>query len=574
MSQLSYVDYDFDRLVLQLQNRLAATETWKDAYRSSTGEMVIELYAYIANLVLYYVERRAEESYLSTAQLKSSVINLVKLLGYNPQRKVSSTGVVTFTLGAAKTNTIYLPQYTNLRTVAGLNFLLTEGVTIEIGVTSIEAEAIQGTLVRTVVSATGATDQTYTISNTSIENTNLYIYVNGELWTLVDTFANYGPEDKVYKLRTESNENVTVLFGDDIFGKAPALAASILFEYIRTEGVDGNVYELGAINVIYDPVYDSVGNSITDLTVSNTSTFTGGTESEDIESIRYNAPRLFKTGDRLVTSEDFEAFLLSGVTTPRIIESKVWGENEESPPNYTYFNTLKICALKSDWSGLNTTDKANISTSLYSKSLMTVKYEFIAATIVQVVPTMNVVINRRYVKSQAETNIDTILQANFDLGDTAKLGGAKRLSTLTAALEVLPEISYFQLVLEIRKPLERDYDSNYLFSGLVDVLDIKQDSIKVYLGETDSTATLIAHTDADGNLVSDSSLYTGGLIVLGTGYIGIDCTAGASDLLWVRYQQDNSSVSQEGDIVITNSQICRLYNDTADIETILYTDEV
>lgn len=574
MSRLSYTDYDFNRLVIQLQNRLSATETWKDAYRSSTGTMLIELFAYVANMALYYVERRAEESYLNTAQLKSSVINLVKLLGYNPKRKVSSSGVVRFTLAAAKEHNVILPQYTQIRTASGLNFLLKQGALIEKGLTTIDTEAIQGTISQTITAASGSTEQMYTISDVNIENDNLFVYVNGVLWEQVDSFSAYNNTSTVYKLRTESSEYVTILFGDNVFGQAPSEGSSLLFKYIKTEGIGGNVYSLGAINSIYDNIYDTEGTLITDITVANTSTFTGGTESEDIEAIRYNAPRVFKTGDRLVTKDDFEAFLLSETTSPRIVEAKVWGENEENAPNYNMFNTLKICALKSDWSGLNVIDKQNLSVDLYAKSLMTVKYEFVDATIIEIVPTLNVVIHRGFTKSQAELNIYAILVEQFELGITSKLGEAKRLSTIVSALKTLSEISYFQLVLEIRKVLTRDFDSFYLFSGTVDAMDIQRDSVKIYLGETDSTATLIAHTDFNGDFVADSSLFTAGEIVWEYGYVGIDAVATADESLWIRYQQDNSTVEQEGDVVVDNDQICRLFEDQADITSIKYTDEV
>jgi hypothetical protein len=56
---LNYTQYDFDQLVLQLQERLKNKETWQDIYRSSTGEMLIELFCYVLNLGMFYTERRA-----------------------------------------------------------------------------------------------------------------------------------------------------------------------------------------------------------------------------------------------------------------------------------------------------------------------------------------------------------------------------------------------------------------------------------------------------------------------------------------------------------------------------------
>ena len=95
---LDFTDYDFDDLVDQLTNRLKERDAWKDTYRSSTGQMLIELFSYIGNMVLYYVERRAEESYILTAKNKSSIVNLVRLLNYIPKRKASAVGILRMTL--------------------------------------------------------------------------------------------------------------------------------------------------------------------------------------------------------------------------------------------------------------------------------------------------------------------------------------------------------------------------------------------------------------------------------------------------------------------------------------------
>ena len=77
---LNYTDYDYTTLVAALVNQLQAKNSWKDLYASATGSMLIELFAAVGTEVLYYIERRAQESYIGTAQNLSSVINLVRLL--------------------------------------------------------------------------------------------------------------------------------------------------------------------------------------------------------------------------------------------------------------------------------------------------------------------------------------------------------------------------------------------------------------------------------------------------------------------------------------------------------------
>ena len=146
-NELNFVNYSFDDLVTQLTNRLKEKGAWKDTYRSSTGSMLIELFAAVANLVLYYVERRAEESYILTAKNKSSIINLVRLLNYIPKRKISALGVLKFTLiQGVHTEMVFIQKYTQCLTTGGIKFLVSEDVTILVGQTFVEANAIQGEL--------------------------------------------------------------------------------------------------------------------------------------------------------------------------------------------------------------------------------------------------------------------------------------------------------------------------------------------------------------------------------------------------------------------------------------------
>jgi len=567
---INYVDYDFDRLVTQLTDRLKASNTWKDTYRSSTGQMLIELYAYIGNLVLYYVERRAEESYLDTAQLKSSVVNLVRLINYNPARKISAIGTLKFTMATAKLVKVIIPQYTECRTSAGVRYLTSNGAILLPGQLTATVSAIQGQFITNTLSSTGIINQSYNIPDDSVENSNLLVYVNGELWTVVSSFTSATANSKVYKVRTELDGTVTILFGDNIFGKSPSIGDTITYSYIRSAGVSGNVYDTDKITSISGTIYDELSVVVSDLSVTNEEVFVGGDDAETIEDIRYNAPRVFKTGDRAVTKDDFIAILEN---YGGIANVNVWGENEVSPPNYTLFNTLKLCILMQNWADPSTAFKTALSSYLYTKSLMTVKYEYAQAIILYVIPTMTVRIYRGYAKSQSETNISAALAAQFVLGSTARLGESKRVSTLIAAVEALEEVAYVHMHLELRKDLAEFYDSYYQYGGMAEALTIIKDSLVVLVGASDATATQIAHTDSTGALISDDAMYVGGTFNYTTGYIGIDANIPSGQFIWVRYQQDNESAGFSGDIIVDMDQICRLYNDQADITEIKYTDE-
>ena len=67
------------------------------AWRPAPGDLglqVLEWWAYLADMLTFYNERIANESYLRTAQLPGSVANLVALLGYAPAPGIAATGNV------------------------------------------------------------------------------------------------------------------------------------------------------------------------------------------------------------------------------------------------------------------------------------------------------------------------------------------------------------------------------------------------------------------------------------------------------------------------------------------------
>lgn len=345
-TQLDFVNYDFDDLRLQLENRLKEQSAWKDTYRSATGSMIIELFAAVGNLVLYYVERRAEESYIGTAKNRSSIINLVRLLNYTPKRKVSATGTLRFTLTAgASVNQVFIPQYTECQTSGGMKYLVAVDNAVMPGQTYVDATAIQGSLLVITYASVGEANQTYNVADVSVENTHITVYVAGVLWTKVDSFIDSVASSTHYVLRPELDDTISIIFGDGVFGKIPGNGEEVQIKYIKSDGLAGNVYALGLITTCNSTIFDSDENII-DVTVSNTTTFIGGDDAETTEEIRTEAPKVFATGDRAVIRADFVSIInnYAGVA-----DSNAWGENEENPPEYIMYNQVKLCVLLQNW---------------------------------------------------------------------------------------------------------------------------------------------------------------------------------------------------------------------------------
>lgn len=560
---LNFVDYDFDTLVEQLIDRLQTNSlAWKDTYRSATGQMIIELFAYIANMNQYYIERRAEETYLDTAQLRSSVIELVKLLNYDPKRKTSSTGTLTFSIPSPLTKKVFIPKYTECQTAEAVKFLVSTDAVLLVGQTSIAVQATQGELTDVNVTADGTANFDYTIEDDSVENTSLEVYVDGVQWSEVSSFLTSDTTSTHYTITLESDDSVTVTFGDGVNGAVPALGSTILLRYIKSSGVNGNIYAAGSITTINDSIYDEDGTEITNASVTNTDSFLGGDDAESTAEIAYEAPRVFATGDRAITREDYIAIMenYAGVAT-----ANAWGENEESAPNYDMFNRVKLVVILQQWELPGATFKTALSAYLYTKSMMTVKYEYVEPEIIEVIPVMDVKANAGYTLSQVQSDIEAALEDEFELGVTTDLGEDKYHSDLVKVVDTLVDVSHHSMVLEIYQEMVAGYTSFFDYGENLYATDVLAGSVRVFFNDTQ-----IAVDDGAGKFTDLASGYTvnsGGDagIDYESGLIGLNPSPapGPTDTLYVRYQQDENN-----DIIVGKNQICKLRE--VDITAIAY----
>jgi len=556
---LDYTNYDFDDIVLQLQNRLKATDAWNDIYRSSTGSMLIEFLAYVLNLTNFYTERRTEESFLNTAQNITSVRNIVSLLNYVPKRKTSAVGNLKFTIPVALSKIVFIPKYVECQSVDGLKYVTNESAAIQKGQTTVTVTGIQGELIQKEITSDGVVSQEYLVDDDSVENSasttnpTFRVVVDGTEWTLVSSFLNSVNTSQHYRIINEKEGTVSVLFGDNINGIAPTSGSTILINYIKSDGASGNVTFNDKITTINDTIYDEDTTVISNITVTNTSAFLGGDAEEDIEEIRYEAPRVFKTGDRAVNSADFVAILEN---FPGVANVNVWGENEEALAAgvgavQSMLNKVKMAIVLQEWELPDATFQSVLSAYIYELSMLTVKYEFVEPVILYVIPKMIVKVASGESLSQAQANIEEVLANQFLLGSTTKLGTIMKYSSILSAVHALTDVAYANMVLEIKKVLTTTYNSNFDWGELLEAIPVQPETVRLYIDDVyvatdvDGGAGVGTFTDAGGYTISGTVNYS-------TGIMNVDIS-GSPASVYVRYQQ-----AQEGNIVPTFRQICKL----------------
>jgi hypothetical protein len=84
----------FRRALLQHLDGETELNIWKPTAGSDLGLQVLDWWAYVADVLTFYNERIANEDYLATAQLETSVTHLVSLLGYRPRPGIGAVGAL------------------------------------------------------------------------------------------------------------------------------------------------------------------------------------------------------------------------------------------------------------------------------------------------------------------------------------------------------------------------------------------------------------------------------------------------------------------------------------------------
>ena len=95
---LDYTKITHESLLAEWNNRVLADERYKNLSHASIYSFFQEFLAGTMDLVNYYIQRTAEENYLDTAKLDSSVIKLGHNLGYQPRRPVPAVADIVIEL--------------------------------------------------------------------------------------------------------------------------------------------------------------------------------------------------------------------------------------------------------------------------------------------------------------------------------------------------------------------------------------------------------------------------------------------------------------------------------------------
>jgi hypothetical protein len=384
---------DFDVIRANLRNYIATKPEFSDYdFADSAMGTLLDLLAYNTYYNAFYANMAANESFIDTAQLYDSVVSHAKKLGYTPTSARSSSANVQmiFTLSTANATfrSIRVPKNTRFTTVVNgtsYNFVTPQTYTITANSTNGFADYItivEGTPLthRYVFNRTSNTS--FVLPNYNVDTTSITVSVNesgnNQTYILADDINDVSADSKVFFVEAERDKKFKVSFGDGYIGKQPATSSVVTVSYRVCNAEAPN----GANNfTLINGTIDGQGG----INVVNIGRSSGGASIEDIESIRFNAPRTFETQNRTVTARDYNQLLLQ--QNPDISAISVWGGEENSPPIY---GKVFICAKPKNGTTFSQNRKAEIVSNIRKYNVQSIDIEVVDPTYLYIVPFLNV----------------------------------------------------------------------------------------------------------------------------------------------------------------------------------------
>ena len=117
-TQVNFNAYDFNTLrsAMVTYIRLNYPEDFNDWIESSEFVAIIDLLAYLGTSLAFRMDLNTRENFLDTAQRRDSIFRLARMLSYQPQRCIASTGLLKITQ-AVTNQDIYDSNGTNLKNI-------------------------------------------------------------------------------------------------------------------------------------------------------------------------------------------------------------------------------------------------------------------------------------------------------------------------------------------------------------------------------------------------------------------------------------------------------------------------
>ena len=313
---------------------------WKDfESEADFGNVLLQLFAHMGDILSYYQDRIATESFLSTAQSRRSIVHHLKLIGYRLATASPASTTLKISVPDTCDKTITIEKGDAFATKSqkdkpSIRFEYTQEKLLIIDFSKqpkdpqdqkrIYFDGVpveEGRLIKDEIlgGSDGTPNQIFKLAypelilrslgkGQDIQKDIFLIVKIGETidkWNLQETLAFSRDQQKNYVIEIDEDDRATVVFGDGDFGAIPPKGSVIKATYRVGGGSHGNFPKDSITTIVNAPKLAMLGAKVT-----NEDPATGGADRESIEHAVLHAPHVFRSRKRAVTAEDYKALAL------------------------------------------------------------------------------------------------------------------------------------------------------------------------------------------------------------------------------------------------------------------------
>jgi len=348
VDRLRVTELDFDTIKANLKTFLKQQNEFSDYDFEGSGlNILLDILAYNTHYNAYYLNMVANEAFLDTAILRSSVVSHAKTFGYTPYSIRSPIATINFIANSATStsSTVTIPAgfsfLSNQIDNKSYNFVVIDDVTLTKANSQFNFENLElyeGQLItyNFAYNELSNPKQVFILPDSNIDTTTIKVTVSPSssntqttIYSKVDDVLDITANSTVYFLQEGRNGQYEIYFGNNIVGKKLADGSVVSVTYLVTNGTAANK----ANNfVAVDTLVDTLSETLSTFIINPVSAAAGGSDRESVDEIKFAAPLQYATQNRLVTVKDYESYIKKNY--PAIDSLSVWGGEDEVPAIY------------------------------------------------------------------------------------------------------------------------------------------------------------------------------------------------------------------------------------------------
>ena len=314
-TRLNVTEFDFDDVKDNLKIFLKGQTEFKDYdFEGSGMSALLDVLAYNTHYLGFNANMLANEMFLDSASLRSSIVSHAKTLGYIPTSSRAATATVDVTLNTPTLATATMDAgtvFTTSNDGTDYQFVTAEDVTatnIGSGITFNDVKIYEGTYITTRYTVdTSDADQRFLLRDDRSDTSTLTVKVQNSssdtttaTYTEATDITQVTTSSKVYFLQEVEAGRFEVYFGDGVIGTALSDDNIVIMTYVVSYRANANGASVFSNSAAIA--------SITDVAVATVSSASAGANPETLQSIKYNAPLDYAAQGRCVTAEDYKVY--------------------------------------------------------------------------------------------------------------------------------------------------------------------------------------------------------------------------------------------------------------------------